>query len=467
MAGIISYGAYIPRWRLSKDLIAEGAKGEKAIAGFDEDSVTMGVAAAADCLKGLDRDTVDGLFFASTTSPYSEKQISTLIAAAMDLRRDILTADFANSLRAGTAAIKAAADAVKAGSAKRVLVVASDCRLGAYDTPFEQIAGDGAAALLVGNDQVIANLEASHSVSNELIDVWRAREDTYVRFWEDRFVQTQGYLKVTEEAISGLLKKAKLGPGDFSKMVVYGHEGRRPAELARKLGFDAKAQLQDMLLDLMGNTGTAYPFMLLVAALEEAKAGDKLLWASYGNGSDAFVLQVGEGIEKAKGRRGIKAHLESKRMVPDYATYLKWRNLLPGPPALRSLYYWTYPSAPPIMRERNRIYPLHGVKCANCGKIQYPPQRVCVRCGSKDNFEEIRLSDKEGTLHSFSTEPDSGQLIGAVNFDGGGRIWCRITEATYEELKIGMPVEMSFREVLYDSGIHNYFWKAIPLRVQR
>ena len=70
-------------------------------------------------------------------------------------------------------------------------------------------------------------------------------------------------------------------------------------------------------------------------------------------------------------------------------------------------------------------------------------------------------------MHSFSTEPDSGQLIGAVNFDGGGRIWCRITEATYEELKIGMPVEMSFREVLYDSGIHNYFWKAIPLRVQR
>ncbi|MFO7773173.1 MAG: OB-fold domain-containing protein [Dehalococcoidia bacterium] len=466
MTGIISYGAYIPRWRLSKDLIAKGTKGEKAIAGFDEDSVTMAVA-AADCLKGLDRDTVDGLFFASTTSPYGEKQMSTLIAAAMDLRRDILTADFANSLRAGTAAVKAAADAVKAGSAKRVLVVASDCRLGAHDTPFEQIAGDGAAALLIGNDQVIAGLEASYSVSNELIDVWRAREDTYVRFWEDRFVQTQGYLKVTEEAISGLLKKAGLSPGDFSRMVTYGHEGRRPAELARKLGFDAKAQLQDMLLDVMGNTGTAYPFMLLVAALEEASAGDKILWASYGNGSDAFVLQVGEGIAKAKGRRGMKAHLESKRMVPDYATYLKWRNLLPEPPVLPSLYYWTYPSAPPIMRERNRIYPLHGVKCANCGKIQYPPQRVCVRCGSKDNFEEVRLSDKEGTLHSFSTEPDSGQIVGAVNFDGGGRIWCNITDATYEELKIGTPVEMSFRKVVYDVGIHNYFWKAIPLRVQR
>jgi hydroxymethylglutaryl-CoA synthase len=466
MTGIISYGAYIPRWRMSKDLIAKGSKGEKAIAGFDEDSVSMGVAAATDCLTGLDRDSVDGLFFASTTSPYSEKQISTIIAAAMDLRRDILTADFANSLRAGTAAVKAAANAVKAGAARRVLVVASDCRLGAHDTPFELIAGDGAAALLVGGDDVIVSMEAGYSVSNELIDVWRTREDTYVRFWEDRFVQTQGYLKVMGEAISGLLEQAKLSPGDFSKMVIYGHEGRRPVELARQLGFDAKAQLQDMLVDVMGNTGTAYPFMLLVAALEEAKAGDKVLWASYGNGSDAFVIQVRDGIEKAKGRRAIKAHLESKRMVPNYATYLKWRNLLPERPVLPRLYYWTYPSAPPIMRERNRIYPLHGVRCASCGKIQYPPQRVCVRCGSKDNFEEIRLSDKAGKLHSFSTEVDSGQLLGAVNFDGGGRIWCYITEATYEELKIGMPMEMSFREVLYDAGIHNYFWKAIPVRVQ-
>jgi 3-hydroxy-3-methylglutaryl CoA synthase/uncharacterized OB-fold protein len=465
MVGIISYGAYIPKWRMSKDLIAKGAKGEKAIAGFDEDSVTMGVAAATDCLKGLDRSSVDGLFFASTTSPYSEKQISTIMAAALDLRRDVLTADFANSLRAGTAAIKAAMDSVQAGSARRVLVVASDCRLGAYDSPFEQIAGDGAGALLIGGDDIIAGLEASYSVSNELIDVWRAHEDTYVRFWEDRFAQTQGYLKVMGETISGLLGKTRLSPRDFSKLVVYGHEGRRPLELARNLGFDAKAQLQDMFTDTMGNTGTAYPFMLLVAALEKGTPGDKLLWASYGNGSDAFVLEVGKGIEKAKDHRGIKAHLESKRMVPDYLTYLKWRKLLPERPVLDRLHFWTYPSAPPIMRERSRIYPLHGVKCVSCGKVQYPPQRVCVKCGSKDNFQEIRLSDKKGTLHSFSTEVLSGQLVGAVNFDGGGRIWCNVTDATYEELKIGLPMEMSFREVIYDYGIHNYFWKAIPLRV--
>ncbi|MBW2039190.1 MAG: hydroxymethylglutaryl-CoA synthase family protein [Deltaproteobacteria bacterium] len=464
MAGIISYGAYIPKWRLSRDLIAKGLRGEKAIAGPDEDAVTMGVAAVLDCLNGVDRASIDGLFFASTSSPYKEKQISTIIAAAADLRRDIFTADFANSLRAGTAAMKAAADAVKAGSAKRVMVVASDCRLGAPDSPFEQVSGDGAAAFLIGEDDVSVSIEASHSIFNEMMDVWRTSEDIYVRFWEDRFIQTQGYLPVTGEAISGLMNKTKLGPKDFSKLVAYSHDPRRLAELARGLGFDPKAQLQDPLPDSMGNSGTAYPLMLLVAALEEAKAGDKLLLASYGNGSDAFALEVAEQIEKNRDHRGIKVHLESKRMVPDYTTYLKWRKMLPKGMVIDKLYYWTYPSAPPIYRERNRIYPLHGVKCKSCGKVQYPPQRVCVKCGSKDNFEEVRLSDKKGTLHSFATEFVSGQLLGTVNFEGGGRMWCNITDTAYEELKIGMPMEMSFREVIYDFGVHNYFWKAIPVR---
>jgi uncharacterized OB-fold protein len=160
----------------------------------------------------------------------------------------------------------------------------------------------------------------------------------------------------------------------------------------------------------------------------------------------------------------MEKHLGSKKFVPDYVTYLGWRKLLPKGMVIDKIYYWTYPSAPPIYRERNRIYPLHGVKCKTCGTVQYPPQRVCTKCHTKDNMEEIRLSDKKATLHSFSREFVSGQPIGLVNFEGGGRIWCNITDATYEELKIGMPVEMSFREIIYELGIHDYFWKATPVR---
>ena len=166
MVGIVSYGAYIPKWRISRQLLRTGLKGEKAIAGPDEDSVTMAVAAALDCLNGVERGSIDGLFFASTTAPYKEKQIATIIAAAADLRRDILTADFANSLRAGTTAVKAAVDAVKAGSAKKVIVVAADTRLGSPESDSEVDFGDGAAAVLIGEDGQLDWKPATLSLTN-------------------------------------------------------------------------------------------------------------------------------------------------------------------------------------------------------------------------------------------------------------------------------------------------------------
>ena len=203
MAGIVSYGAYVPLRRLST-----GPQTEKAVAGWDEDSLTMAVAAAIDCLGGIERKAIDGLYFASTTPPYGEKLAATTAAWALDLRRDILTADITDSLRAGTAALRMAADAVKAGSAKNVLVTASDLRLGSggLDGGF----GDGAAAFVIGDKDVIATLEGSYSLSNELLDVWRASGVKNVRSWEDRFVFEEGYLKILPQAVKAFLEKSKL-----------------------------------------------------------------------------------------------------------------------------------------------------------------------------------------------------------------------------------------------------------------
>ena len=72
MVGIKSYGIYVPIWRLDLGCVEERWHGERAIANFDEDSLTMGVAATTDCLKGVERSTVDGLFFASSSFPYRE-----------------------------------------------------------------------------------------------------------------------------------------------------------------------------------------------------------------------------------------------------------------------------------------------------------------------------------------------------------------------------------------------------------
>jgi len=468
MVGITSYGAYVPLWRLSREAIMKRLRGEKAIRNFDEDSTTMAVAAAIDCLKGQKREAIDAVFFASTTAPYKEKQIATTIAAACDLRRDITTADFTNSLRSATSAIKAALDAIKAGSAKEVLVVAADCRMGAPGTEFEQIYGDGAAALLLGEKDCIASIDAWHSISNEAHDYWRLDGDTFVRSWEDRFIFNAVYYDIVAQNVAALLKKVNLTPKDFAKAIIPVPSPRALADIPKKLGIDPKAQLQNPLLDTMGITGAAYAFMLLVAALEEAKAGDRLLLNNYGNGSDSLVITVTDKIsKKVEGRRGMKTHLASKKIVDDYRTYLQWRGLLtfeatPTPPG-------GHISAAALYRDRSQIYPLHGQKCKVCSDIHFPPQRVCPKCTAKDQSEEWRLSDRKGTLFTFAADylcqrREAPRVTAIIDFEGGGRMATMMTDRVLEEIKIGMPVEMSFRKLATQDGFHNYFWKSIPLR---
>jgi len=468
MAGITSYGAYVPLWRLSREAIMKGLRGEKSIRNFDEDSTTMAIAAAIDCLKGQSREAIDGVFFASTTAPYKEKQIATTIAAACDLRQEITTADFCNSLRSCASALKAALDAIKAGSAKEVLVVAADTRIGAPGTDFEQNCGDGAAALLISDRDVLASIDAWHSMSIEAHDIWRRDDDTFLRTWEDRFVHNVVYLDLVEKNITALLKKINLTPKDFAKAIVPAPSPRVQGEVPRRLGFDIKTQVPNPLFDIMGHTGSAYPLMLLVSALEEAKSGDKLLLNVYGNGSDSFVIQATDKIsKKVEGRRGMKAHLASKRMVDDYKIYLLWRGLLtlestPTPPV-------GLISASALFRDRSQIYPLHGYKCKSCHNIHFPPQRVCPTCKAKDQGEEVRLSDKKGTIFTFAADNlcsrhEAPRVVAIVDFEGGGRMATMMTDRVLEEIKVGMPVEMSFRKLVSQDGLHNYFWKSIPLR---
>lgn len=468
MVGITSYGAYIPIWRMSRELLGKGLSGERSVAGKDEDSLTMAVAAAINCLSDVNRETIDGVFFASTTSPFKEKCLASTIATVLDLRRNVFTADFANSLRAGTNALKAAINLVKAGSAKQILVTAADCRLGAPGSFFEQSFGDGATSFLIGKDNVIADLEDDYSISDEIYDVWRRDIDLYVNSWEDRFIFSHGYFEVVKEAASGLMKKGGITPKDITKVVVAAPEMRRGVDLAKSLGFDPKTQLQDTLLNNVGNTGAAQPLMLFVAALEEAKPDDRFLLASYGSGSDAFIFRVTEDIKGLAGkRRGVKAHLKRKKMVSDYVTYLKWRKLveMPKPRVPMSV---SYPTATAIWRERRRIYPLHGVKCKACGTIQYPPQRVCIKCHAKDNFEEVRLCERKGKLFAYSFEFIRENVpIGLVNLEGGGRIFVELTDVDAEELKIDLPVELTFRklDLWREDGMYGYFWKATPIRI--
>jgi len=472
MAGITSMGIYIPMYRLKREEIARmwGAHaigGEKAVAGYDEDPVTMAVAATRECLKN-DTLAPECLFFASTTAPYHEKQSAAIIANSVGLDKKSITADFANSLKSGTTAIKSALDAVNAGSAERVLVAAADCRLGLPKGRFEQLFGDAAAAFTIGNEGVIAQIESFSSLYSEFTGLWRTGSDRFVKSGEARFIDTEGYLPLMQEIISGLMETHNIKPGDFSKIILPAFDARQHTVLANKLGFES-SQIQDPMFARIGHTGTVATLIMLIAALEQAHPGDRILLTNYGDGADAMIIRVTEAITKVQTRKRLADRLEKSRSI-DYGAYLSWRDLIqlekPSLPPRGE------PSLSARWRERHVIATLSGVKCRQCGLPQIhtigQKIRICVGCQSKDDFESYSFSDKKAALFTYAVDhlqptKNPPGLNGTVDFEGGGRLICELTDCDPDQVEIGMPLEMTFRKMFQSKGIINYFWKAKPV----
>jgi hydroxymethylglutaryl-CoA synthase len=399
-----------------------------------------------------------------------------LMAVPLDLRPDILTADVSTSLRAGTTALALAFDTVRAGSANSALVTAADMRLGAPAGMGEQQMGDGAVALLLGNKNVMAEILGVYSISDELAGTWRSEEDRFVRTGEDRFVLDEGYSRNVPEAIAGVLKKCGLTSKDIAKVALDPPgDPRRHGRVLSQAGFDA-AQIQDpfVLVLNLGIAGCATALMMLVAALEDAKPGDKILVAGSGNGADAIVLQVTDAVKKLPERRGIKKNLESKQVMAKYNDYLRWRDLVPQEAARRPDKQHIRMAA--NWRERKQLLGLWGIKCRHCGTPQYDngaattgPIRVCAQCRAQDDFDDYNFARRKAKVFSYTQDNlaaviDPPASVVLVEFEGGGRAFFDLTDRDPEKVEVGMPVEMTFRKLQYDRGLTNYFWKARPVR---
>jgi 3-hydroxy-3-methylglutaryl CoA synthase len=466
VAGIAAWGAYLPAFRLERATMGRAwdtpaLPGERAVCAGDEDSLTMGVEAALACLAGRDTSELDAVFFATTTSPYAEKQGAATIAAVLD-RPNAFTTDVTDSLRSATTALRSALDAVAAGSARSALVVAADSRPAEPASATEQLLGDGAGAVLVTRDGPVEVI-ATAGVTEDFTGPWRRTADKYVRSFEAKLETEYGYARSVAAAVREALARAGLSIDESTRLVAYAPDPRTLASTARKLGF-ATDQARDPLFNTTGNLGAAHALVGLASALDRASAGEVLVLVGQGDGADALVLRVGIAPEPGQSGR-VADMITSKQILPSYESFLRFRRLLPSDatdPKSSTVTYW---------RDRRQALPFEGVRCIECGQVQFPANRACVECGALDRMEPVKLS-RRGRIFTFTLD----HLVGGeyletpvprvvVDLDGSGRVFFDMTDVNPSEVRIGMDVELTFRRIHDGAGFHNYYWKARPPRV--
>ena len=467
MAGIVAFGTYVPRYRLARELIAQqwgqpAMGGEKAIASHDEDSLTLAVNAALNALPDGATPGIDAIYFASTTPPYREKQSAATVATVLDSGSAVRTADFTDSLRAGTSALRAALDTVAAGG-KRALVCAGDCRMGEPDSMAEQNYGDAGAALLIGDDgaPLLAEVVGAYTQTEEILGTWRTDEQDFLHAFPGAFESKFGYAPFVIGAVQAVLKQTGTKPEAIARAVIAAPNPRAVAGVAKALKLDPKQQVQDTLWMLLGDTGAAQPLLLLAAALERAKPGELILLVSYGDGADALLLRATERIAAYQTACSLFSQVERKRLLPSYGKYARFRRLIKKETRSDDL---TSPVV--LFRDRRTVLSLYGGRCPKCQAVQFPRHRVCIECGHRDGLEEHKLA-RRGTLFTFTNDyihdsPDAPTTHGVVELDGGGRVYVQLTDVDPEQVEVDMPVELTFRKYHQGSGVPNYFWKARP-----
>jgi len=465
MAGLIAYGTYIPRNRLSRADIGValgggGGKGSRSVAGYDEDSTSMGVEAARQALSRAGGAAIPcRLLYSTANPPYLDKTNATVLHAALRLPPTCLALDVCGSVRSAAGALLMGAEA--AGPA---LVVVSDVRTGLPGGADERDGGDAAAAFLFGDGpEPIAEVVAEASATDEFLDRWRLPGALSSRVWEERFGE-HVYVPLAEAAFNDMLKKAGLSPSEIDLVVVSGLHGRAVRSFAGSCG---AGRVADDLATSIGNPGAAQAGILLANVLDTAQPGQTIAVVTLADGATALALRTTEAIAKHRPEVTVAAQVDHAGAPMRYVDFLSWRGLVSKEPPRRPDPQG--PAAPPTHRSSRYKYGFVAHRCEVCSTVHLPAVRVCVNCKAVDRMVEEPMADKTATIATYTVDhlafsPSPPVIAAVIDFDGGGRLSCELTDADPDKVAIGDRVEMSFRRLTTASGIHNYFWKARPVR---
>jgi hydroxymethylglutaryl-CoA synthase len=465
--GILAYGVYLPFQRLDRTSIAAtlgtgGGKGTRTVASYDEDTTSLGVEAARRALRALPPDAPrpTALYFASSDPAYLEKSNAAAIHAALGLDSSVVAYDLGGAVRSGVGALRAGLE-----RAEPTLVVLSDIRSGLPGGVDEAAGGDAAVAFVTaGAGPLLAELVAAAGATEELLDRWRLPGEPAARQWEERFGEAI-LVEPAQAALTDALKQAGIQPGELTAAGVSGTSPRAARKVAGALG-GAGATVVDDLAATVGFTGAAHAGLLLASSLDTAEAGAVIGSVSLADGADVLVFRATDALTAARPVPSLADQIAAGGPPLPYPTFLTWRGMLRREPPRRP--DPARPTAPASHRGEAWKYAFSASRCQACGRRHLPPQRVCLECHTIDQMELERLADVPGTIATYTLDRLAFSLnppvvVAVVDFDGGGRFQCELTDVDPSTVAIGQRVEMTFRRLFTAEGVHNYFWKAKPM----
>lgn len=456
--GIISFGSYLPRRRLDRAEIREflgsgGGRGSRTVASYDEDTTTLGVAAARRALASADA-AVEQLWFATAEPAWLEKTNATSVWAALRLPASVGAMDTGGAVRSGFGSLKAALS-----GGPTTLVVASGIRTGLPGGGDEAAGGDGAVAYVIGDhDDLVAEYLGGASITDEFIDRWRLPGDTRTRQWEERFGEVS-YAPLARQAWADALANAGVSSADVGTVVVTGTHARAAGGFAKTLG---EMTVADDLTATVGHTGAAHGGLVLAGAIETAQPGTVIVGVNLADGVDVVVVR--RGAKEASGPT-VAAQVGAGAPV-SYARFLQWRQTLAVQPPNRP--EPTRISASAAARREEWKYGFVGSK-APSGSVHLPPSRLSIDAADPVGaMAAAPMADAVGSIVTFTVDrlvySQSPPVVFAIlDFDGGGRMPIELTDCDADEVTIGARVGLSFRRLSSADGIHNYFWKGVLL----
>jgi len=477
--GILSFGAYVPRRRLQRDAIyaanawfAPGlkglAKGERAIGDWDEDSVTMAVEAARDALTGIERSTVGSLSLASTTLPFVDRLNSGIVKEALTLTDGVAALDVTGSQRAGVSALRAALEAASGRKAPH-LCLAAEMRKTCPASDLELICGDAAAGLLVGSGDVVAKFLGAYSLTADFLDHYRSAGMDYDYVYESRWIREEGHIALAGRALKEGLAALNADPASIDRLLVSISAKGVAGTLAKKAGIRDDA-VADTLQAQLGEAGSAHGLVMLVAALEAAKPGEKIALLGFGQGADLILLETTDAISRLAPRRGVAGSLARGVKDSNYMRWLSHRGLVDLDKGMRAEQDQKQPSTT-LWRHRKATMGLVGGRCTKTGTVQFPKSDISVNpndrtSGTQEDYPLAEIPSRvlSMTADSLSYSPNPPLYYGVIDFEGGGRMTAEFADMT-GEVEVGCEMRMVFRIKAFDDvrGFVKYFWKAAPV----